>query len=1482
MGNKTNWKEEHLHRIVDTLKAVNQLLVIEKDTTKLIRKSCEILVETRGYYFAWIGLFDRNKNVTDIESAGQAQGFEKLKADAIKGILPEMHSKALNTKEFGTYSAKQRDCQLDIKDKKWTSFVVPLQIDMQTEGLLCAAVPDKDAMHPKEKSTLQDIANNIGFAISSAKEKQDMAQLIDNAPDGHVLFDNHLNITSVNPAFCQIFNTKKESIVGHNFIELVKGFLPKNKFEQFQETVNQYDEKIDIENLEFDYQNKTYSISLKTKSFSKYRMLIVRDISKDKIEQLILQQSEAKYRNLINSLNDSIFILQDGLIKYANPILCKLSEYSEDELINSEFIKFVAEPETESIRERHSNKRSYKEGQKSYQSIAKTKSGKHIPVEVTTIPVEFEGSPALQVILRDISIRKKALQQLQESEERYKFLSQSTFEGIIIHDKGIIIDVNQALLDMSGYMKNDLLGKSIFSFLGGDKAKKAIEQSISQTSVEPFVVNINLKNKEIAFVQIEAREISYNGKSVRIAGLRNVSKQYQLEQSINEAREKMNNLMDHLPGMAYTCLNNENWDMEFMSQGCVKLTGFRPEDFITAQPLTYNDIIHDDDKQYVWDTISNATAKNLPFELEYRIITKEGVEKWVWERGRQIIVNDKIVLEGFTSDITQWKQAERELIEAKILAEENEQKFVSFMNFLPGSAYIKDDQSNFLFVNRFMEKNLNAADWIGQNSKKVISPANLNRVIEDDKITFVQGRHKFEEQIEVADRGTRDFLTYQFTINKKNKLPQLGGISIDISDRKKLESRNTMLSKAIASSPVSVVITNAEGEIEYVNPFFEEKTGYKLDEVKGKNPRILKSDKQSNEFYKNLWDTISAGKTWAGEFHNKRKNGELFWEQSSISPVINTDGQIVQYVAIKEDVTEIKRTLNELEIAKERTERKNKKIVEQKNEIQFHNERLESLFRISNLSTNSTQELLDFALHEAITLTKSKIGYIYFYNEETKQFTLNTWSNEETTEHSILNAQTTYELDETGFWGDAVRQRKSIIFNNNDSNNPRIKEILGSHVTLNTLLTIPIFSDNKIVAVAGVANKSNYYDQSDVRQLTLLMDNVWKISERISLMANLQAAKDRAEESDRLKSAFLANMSHEIRTPMNGILGFTDLLKEPELSGEQQQAFIEIIQKSGERMLNTIGDIINISKIESGSEEVRPVDLNLTAFLNDIRLFFLPETNSKGLELNLVTDKSNSSVILFTDPDKLNSILTNLIKNAIKFTHKGNITFGYFYKENSIEFYVRDTGMGIPENRQKAIFERFVQADIADSRVFEGSGLGLSISKSYTEMLNGTILLESEEGIGTSFVITLPLNNQHNLQQPTIVEFGGPSVPVDKKLKILIAEDDEVSVSLLKLYIKKIANEIIIAANGREAIELARNHPDIDLILMDIKMPEIDGFEATEKIREFNPGIKIIAQTAFALPDDNRKAFEVGCNDFLTKPIPKKALLEAINNLFLD
>jgi PAS domain S-box-containing protein len=512
----------------------------------------------------------------------------------------------------------------------------------------------------------------------------------------------------------------------------------------------------------------------------------------------------------------------------------------------------------------------------------------------------------------------------------------------------------------------------------------------------------------------------------------------------------------------------------------------------------------------------------------------------------------------------------------------------------------------------------------------------------------------------------------------------------DITEKKLAEQKITLLSKAIEQSPVSVVITNPNGNLEYVNAKFTEITGYSFNEIIGKNLRILKSGEQSEVFYKSMWETITSGKVWSGEIHNKKKNKELYWESVSISPLVDDNGKITNFIGIKEDITERKRILNELVVAKEK-----------------------------------------------------------------------------------------------------------------------------------------------------------------------------------------------AEESERLKTAFLHNISHEIRTPMNAIVGFSSLLEYPGLPQDQVTQYVEIIVNSSNQLLSVITDIINIATLEAGQEMIETKTMNLNDICNNLYDKFLPKAQTKQISFSVETNLSQNEAECISDENKLTQILNQLICNALKFTKQGHIKFGYTLKKDQkqaeLEFYVEDTGIGIASEMFDEIFIRFRQVESTTARNYGGSGLGLTLSKAYIELLGGKIWLESKLGIGSTFYFTIPYRPSTPEVLPTmkLTPVSKTSAGVQKTL--LIAEDEDSNYMLLKHILSGFKVKTVRANDGAEAVDICKSTA-IDLVLMDIKMPVMDGYEATKLIRIFNKELPIIALTAYSAEADKKYAMECGCNDHLGKPFKRTALISLLND----
>ena len=388
------------------------------------------------------------------------------------------------------------------------------------------------------------------------------------------------------------------------------------------------------------------------------------------------------------------------------------------------------------------------------------------------------------------------------------------------------------------------------------------------------------------------------------------------------------------------------------------------------------------------------------------------------------------------------------------------------------------------------------------------------------------------------------------------------------------------------------------------------------------------------------------------------------------------------------------------------------------------------------------------------------------------------------------------------------------------------------------------------------------------------------ITELKKFEEELLLAKEKAIESDQLKSAFLANMSHEIRTPMNGILGFSQRLGQLDLPESKRKHYIDIIHNSGKQLISIIDDLIDISKIEANQLSIVITPVNVCEILNELETIFASRMALKNnvLKLNLAKLEENCSVL--TDENRLRQILINLIGNAFKFTNNGVIQYGFEIKNNFIEFYVTDTGIGIPKEMQDKVFNRFTQVETEYSKIVGGTGLGLAISKSLVELLGGSIWLESEPAKGSTFFFTIPFKSSTKPIKPNTDNTPELNPKLNENL-ILIAEDEDDNYFYLSELLSDAKIRTIHARNGKEAVQLVHQNKSITLVLMDLKMPLMNGIEATKEIKSFRPDLPIIAQTAYAQSSDRDKAIDAGCDDYLSKPIFEDKLFQILKNYII-
>jgi PAS domain S-box-containing protein len=875
-------------------------------------------------------------------------------------------------------------------------------------------------------------------------------------------------------------------------------------------------------------------------------------------------------------------------------------------------------------------------------------------------------------------------------------------------------------------------------------------------------------------------------------------------------------------------------------------------------------------------------GKSWSGELE--LVTKSGRVFPAYERADAIKDKEgKIIgVIGIMTDISERKKAEELLLKS-----ENMLQMV--LDNFPGVVFWKDRHSNYLGCNQSFASGAglkSPAEIVGKTDLEMPwALTEANNYLKDDINVMEHGkerRHIIETQHQ-SDGKLIWFDTSKFPLrDSMGQVIGVVGVSNDISTLRKaeqtLKESEVKFRQIFDLSPIGIVLTGLDKKFLNCNQAFAKMLGYSTEEIVGLSvdeitfpEDRLVGMSEMKALIEGEVETMHIRKRYV------RKDKQILWAELTISLIRNSENDPLYYLANIQDITKIKETEEERDLIIAIIEQSSDFIgtSDMQGNLLYHNPAAKAILGMSantsllgmHIKDICSEKFLDLVMNEGISTAtrngkwQSEIALKHFDGHEIPVSILQMVHKDKegipVFTSSVMRDITNLKLEEINL--------KKI--------NEKIEAQNEEYFQINEELAFQNQEKAKRAAELIIANKE------------LLFQNEEKEKRAVELII----AKEHAEQSDRLKSAFLTNMSHEIRTPMNGILGFASILKEVDLSGEERLEFLELLERSGNRMLNIINDLVDISKIESGQMEVHSKESNINDQIDFIHNFFKPEVDEKRINFSCKKSLSGEEAIIHTDREKVYAILTNLVKNAIKYTDEGSIEFGYNLKKvrqaNVLEFFVKDTGIGIPKGRQEAIFERFIKADMINKMARQGAGLGLSITKAFVELLGGKIWVESEEENGSTFYFTIPYNSE-----PIIKSMVQKVVPAnDTKnqinpevsgLKILIVEDEANSEMVMSINVKKISKEVKKARTGNEAVEICRINPDLDLILMDIQMPGLNGYEATRQIRQFNKDVVIIAQTAFALSGDREKAIEAGCNDYITKPINKAELLSLIQKYF--
>jgi len=459
---------------------------------------------------------------------------------------------------------------------------------------------------------------------------------------------------------------------------------------------------------------------------------------------------------------------------------------------------------------------------------------------------------------------------------------------------------------------------------------------------------------------------------------------------------------------------------------------------------------------------------------------------------------------------------------------------------------------------------------------------------------------------------------------------------------------------------------------------------------------------------------------------------------------------------------------------------------------------------------------------------------------------------------------------------------KPLIINDISLTEFTYSDPFKSKFEIRSYLGVPVYlGDIVIGSLAIVDTKVREFSDEEVEILTNCALLLVLEEQHLLTFEGLTEVSEKAEESNRMKSLSLASMSHELRTPLNSIIGFSDLLLDEDTTEDEKEMFSKLIQTAGRSLMQLIADIVDISKIEAGVVTIQKEIFNVNSFLQEVLLMFKQEKenrNKGNIELKLVLSDKATDLKIETDTHRLRQVFSNLLTNSLKFIDEGYIEFGYSsVTKDDIHFYVKDTGIGIRTEKKDKIFEQFGQDNITYSRNKEGTGLGLAISKTFVELLGGKIWVDSELDEGTTFYFTIPYTLYNDANDSYINESLNISSVNWSKNTILVVDDVKENYVFLKGLMNHSKAKTLWAKNGKEAVDICSANGHVDIVLMDIRMPIMNGFEASKIIKKNFPNTRIIAQTAFSSPEDRKLCFQSGCDEYLKKPIDYKELFSAIS-----
>jgi len=926
--------------------------------------------------------------------------------------------------------------------------------------------------------------------------------------------------------------------------------------------------------------------------------------------------------------------------------------------------------------------------------------------------------------------------------------------------------------------------------------------------------------------------------------------------SENKIREAYN-IINKSTSVAIKCKNDIDFPVVFASENSKELFGYNHEELLKGT-IKVHELVHPDDLPII-SAIVFKIAKNktlISFKPKpFRIITKKGKNKWV-EASFYNSVNEygKIThLHGIVEDITEKKKTEDLLFKSNQILKDQ------FDN-TPLASIIWDLDFKILEWNSSAERifGYKAEEVVGKHNEDLLTPPHLREEMKKLRETsFIEERTFRNINENITKSGEIIICDWYSVTLKDSENKRIGSACLidDITDRvnsKKELEKSEKKYRDLFEKSVDPVMILKEGLYVDCNESTLRIFGYENKESLLKlHPSEISPIIQPNG--DNSFDKAEEVMKFALEngsnrfrWYHKKKNGQIFPTEVSLTKIEEYNKKSTIHAVVK-DITE-----------------------------RVKKETLEGvLYNISKaaLTINDFNEFSIFIKNELHKIIDTTNFYIALYNNSNDLISL---------PYFVDEKDDTIEFPAKQSLTGHVIKTKSPLLVDEEYHNKLIKSGIVDMVGEPSKIWAgaPLKIQNEVFGAIVVQSYKDEkaYNSNDLQLLEFVASQISVSIQNKNAENELKKALAKAQESDRLKSAFLANMSHEIRTPMNGIIGFSELFLEANLSEIERKEYAKIVINSSKQLLSIVNDILDISKIEAGVVQLNYSDVNINKLLNSLGAFYTPIIKEKGLVLNISKGLPDRDCIIKIDKTKLQQILTNLISNALKFTEKGSIEIGYQLKKNNyLEFFVKDTGIGIDKKLHTIIFDRFIQADLELNKQNKGTGLGLAISKKFIELFEGEMWLESDSN-GTKVFFTIPFDQVTKPKTKNVneIEIEKGENRSNKQITLLIVEDEEYNMLYINELFSATNYKIIEATDGVEAVEIAINKPEIDIVFMDIKMPKLNGDEAMLKIKKAKPDLPIIALSAFAMESDKENALNKGFDAYLTKPIDRNELFQLI------